>query len=199
MNIYTWETSSSVGRSSGIVLATNQAEADMHAYADCGAESLGPIVHKDPGLFVFNNSNLDAYTAGDIKLFFADPRTRTEYAEWAPLLMLAEDCKAGKYVEVNGQFVKRHSLDVVHAVKERWQDCGFRTCRASPGFTCAFRATRYAFIGGATVEFRERKRWVEFIKAVASAQVGKMVIIPKNECLHASKAEKELMEWLREG
>lgn len=40
--------------------------------------------------------NVDAYTPGDFKIFFNDPRTREEYLEWAPLLLVAEDYKAGK-------------------------------------------------------------------------------------------------------
>lgn len=40
--------------------------------------------------------NVDAYTPGDFKQFFADPRTRAEYLQWAPLLLTAEDYKAGK-------------------------------------------------------------------------------------------------------
>ena len=40
--------------------------------------------------------NVDAYTAGDYKQFYEDPRTRAEYLKWAPLLLAAEDFKAGK-------------------------------------------------------------------------------------------------------
>lgn len=40
--------------------------------------------------------NVDAYTPGDYKIFFADPRTREKYIQWAPLLMAAEDYHAGK-------------------------------------------------------------------------------------------------------
>ena len=40
--------------------------------------------------------NVSAYTPGDLKQFFADPRTREEYLQWAPLLMAAEDFYAGK-------------------------------------------------------------------------------------------------------
>lgn len=40
--------------------------------------------------------NVDAYTPGDFKIFFNDPRTRQEYLKWAPLLLVAEDYKAGK-------------------------------------------------------------------------------------------------------
>jgi len=40
--------------------------------------------------------NVDAYTPGDYKLFFADPRTRAEYLQWAPFLLAAEDWHAGK-------------------------------------------------------------------------------------------------------
>jgi hypothetical protein len=40
--------------------------------------------------------NVSAYQAGDFKIFFADPRTRAEYLEWAPLLLAAEDYVNGK-------------------------------------------------------------------------------------------------------
>jgi len=40
--------------------------------------------------------NIDAYTPGDFRQFFADPRTRAEYLKWAPLLLVAEDYHAGK-------------------------------------------------------------------------------------------------------
>lgn len=40
--------------------------------------------------------NASAYTPGDYKMFFADPRTRAEYLQWAPFLLGAEDFRAGK-------------------------------------------------------------------------------------------------------
>lgn len=40
--------------------------------------------------------NVSAYTPGDFKIFFADPRTRADYLEWAPYLLAAEDHHAGK-------------------------------------------------------------------------------------------------------
>lgn len=39
--------------------------------------------------------NADAYTPGDFKQFYDDPRTRAEYLKWAPVLLLAEEYKAG--------------------------------------------------------------------------------------------------------
>jgi hypothetical protein len=39
--------------------------------------------------------NVDAYTPGDFKKFFEDPRTRAEYLEWAPYLLEAEEYHAG--------------------------------------------------------------------------------------------------------
>ena len=36
-----------------------------------------------------------AYTPGDYRQFFADPRTRAEYLKWAPLLLEAEEWWAG--------------------------------------------------------------------------------------------------------
>jgi len=46
--------------------------------------------------------NVDAYTPGDFRQFFADPRTRAEYLQWAPMLLTAEDYKAGKTKHVAG-------------------------------------------------------------------------------------------------
>lgn len=40
--------------------------------------------------------NLDAYTPGDYRQFFDDPRTRQQYLKWAPFLLTGEDYKAGK-------------------------------------------------------------------------------------------------------
>ena len=40
--------------------------------------------------------NLDAYTPGDFHQFFDDPRTREKYLQWAPMLIEAEEYKAGK-------------------------------------------------------------------------------------------------------
>lgn len=40
--------------------------------------------------------NIDAYTPGDFRQFFDDPRTRQDYLRWAPLLLTAEDYYAGK-------------------------------------------------------------------------------------------------------
>jgi len=35
--------------------------------------------------------NVSAYNAGDFRMFYDDPRTRTDYLQWAPLLLPAED------------------------------------------------------------------------------------------------------------
>jgi hypothetical protein len=40
--------------------------------------------------------NVDAYAPGDYRQFYADPRTRADYLVWAPLMLAAEDYKAGK-------------------------------------------------------------------------------------------------------
>lgn len=40
--------------------------------------------------------NVSAYTPGDYKIFFSDPRTRANYLQWAPFLLAAEDYHAGK-------------------------------------------------------------------------------------------------------
>lgn len=39
--------------------------------------------------------NVSAYKLGDFKRFFADPRTRAKYLEWAPMLLSAEDYHRG--------------------------------------------------------------------------------------------------------
>ncbi len=39
--------------------------------------------------------NADAYTPGDFKIFFNDPRTRANYLQWAPYLLEAEEYHAG--------------------------------------------------------------------------------------------------------
>lgn len=38
--------------------------------------------------------NVSAYTPGDFKQFFADPRTRQDYLQWAPMLLEAEEYHA---------------------------------------------------------------------------------------------------------
>jgi hypothetical protein len=40
--------------------------------------------------------NVTAYQLGDFRQFFEDPRTRAEYLQWAPLLLVAEEMHAGK-------------------------------------------------------------------------------------------------------
>lgn len=40
--------------------------------------------------------NVSAYTPGDYKIFYNDPRTRADYLKWAPLLLAAEDYHAKK-------------------------------------------------------------------------------------------------------
>lgn len=39
--------------------------------------------------------NVDAYTPGDFRQFFDDPRTRADYLKWAPLLLESEEYHAG--------------------------------------------------------------------------------------------------------
>ncbi len=39
--------------------------------------------------------HVDAYRPGDFRQFFADPRTRADYLQWAPLLLEAEEYHAG--------------------------------------------------------------------------------------------------------
>ena len=42
--------------------------------------------------------NVSAYKMGDYKQFFQDPRTRAEYLQWAPMLLMAEEHHAGNLV-----------------------------------------------------------------------------------------------------
>jgi len=59
----------------------------------------GPPVGRKYGCKVGRVLNVDAYQPGDYRQFFNDPRTREEYLEWAPLLLAAEEYKAGRYGE----------------------------------------------------------------------------------------------------
>lgn len=43
--------------------------------------------------------NVSAYTPGDFKQFFTDPRTRSEYLKWAPYMLEAENWHAAKHKE----------------------------------------------------------------------------------------------------
>jgi len=52
--------------------------------------------------------NVTAYQPGDYKRFFADPRTRSNYLEWAPLMLAAEDYHAGK-IALGKPSRKQHS------------------------------------------------------------------------------------------
>ena len=66
-----------------------------------GRRSVGkPPVGQRYGCKVGRVLNVDAYQPGDYKIFFADPRTREEYLQWAPFLLAAEKFKAGKYEPV---------------------------------------------------------------------------------------------------
>jgi hypothetical protein len=53
--------------------------------------------------------NISAYTPGDFKIFFADPRTRADYLKWAPLLLAAEDhhAEAAKKAKAKKRRAKR--------------------------------------------------------------------------------------------
>jgi hypothetical protein len=63
------------------------------------APAEGPPVGRTYGCKLERLFNVDGYQAGDYKQFFADPRTRAEYLRWAPLLLSAEEYKAGRYGE----------------------------------------------------------------------------------------------------
>lgn len=51
--------------------------------------------------------NISAYRPGEFRQFFADPRTRAEYLQWAPLLLTAEDWHAGKLREFDSSNMGR--------------------------------------------------------------------------------------------
>jgi hypothetical protein len=46
--------------------------------------------------------NVSAYEPGDFRQFYADPRTRADYVQWAPLLLAAEEYWAGNLFPGNG-------------------------------------------------------------------------------------------------
>lgn len=56
----------------------------------------GKVVSKFVTVAATELLNVSAYTPGDYKRFFTDPRTRAEYIKWAPYLLAAEDWHAGK-------------------------------------------------------------------------------------------------------
>lgn len=62
---------------------------------------------------------LDNYQLGDYKQFFLDPRTRAEYLVWAPVLLVAEEYKAGiRTLETRGNRKSQDpdvDSDVTHA------------------------------------------------------------------------------------
>lgn len=51
--------------------------------------------------------NVSAYKPGDFKRFFQDPRTRSEYLEWAPFLIAAEEFHAGNVDPETGRKRKK--------------------------------------------------------------------------------------------
>ena len=53
------------------------------------------IVRKSISVPLSELLNISAYRKGDFKRFFADPRTREHYMQWAPLLLGAEDYLSG--------------------------------------------------------------------------------------------------------
>jgi hypothetical protein len=59
----------------------------------------GPPVARKYGCKASRVLHVDGYQAGDYKQFFTDPRTREEYIQWAPLLLAAEEYKAGRHGE----------------------------------------------------------------------------------------------------
>ena len=61
-----------------------------------GSRSFGEVLKATISVPLDKLFNVSAYQAGDFKRFFADPRTREKYLEWAPLLLSAEDYVNGK-------------------------------------------------------------------------------------------------------
>lgn len=61
-----------------------------------GARTFGELVKATISVPLDKLFNVSAYQQGDYKRFFADPRTRELYLEWAPLLLSAEEYVTGK-------------------------------------------------------------------------------------------------------
>lgn len=51
--------------------------------------------------------NVSAYTPGDCRQFYRDPRTRAEYLQWAPLLIAAEEFHAQNLNPESGNLLKK--------------------------------------------------------------------------------------------
>ncbi len=69
--------------------------------------------------------NVSAYTPGDFKRFYNDPRTRADYLEWAPLMLAAEEWHASGLTEV---FVPAcgHANSGKVSTNGQWQcDCDY--------------------------------------------------------------------------
>jgi hypothetical protein len=71
--------------------------------------------------------NIDAYTPGDFRQFYDDPRTRAEYAKWAYHLLLAEEYYAGN-VDDRGRPQTKAVAETCEVCKQTW----YRTHRC-PG------------------------------------------------------------------
>lgn len=65
---------------------------ERRSYRSFGANAALPRTFSCP---VERVLNVSAYTPGDFKQFFNDPRTRADYRQWAPLLLDAEEYHAG--------------------------------------------------------------------------------------------------------
>lgn len=63
----------------------------VNRYGDLGDKMIGDKITVPPSQLLC----VDAYRPGDYKRFYADPRTRAEYLQWAPLLLRAEEWYAG--------------------------------------------------------------------------------------------------------
>jgi hypothetical protein len=93
---------------------------DVWDYADI------PVRMEVPVDEVFNVS---AYTPGDFRQFYEDPRTRAQYLKWAPILLAAEEYHAGRKDGVPERFCT--SCDHRHV---RGAAC--QTVREDDGATC---------------------------------------------------------------
>jgi hypothetical protein len=63
--------------------------------------------------------NISAYKPGDYKTFYDDPRTREDYLEWAPWLLVAEDFHAGNPGGIHATRKKRREAERDKPKKKR--------------------------------------------------------------------------------
>jgi hypothetical protein len=66
-----------------------------HVYDDSADKDPKKLVGCRLVTKIKNLFNVSAYKPGDFRKFFADPRTRADYLQWAPFLLAAEEYHAG--------------------------------------------------------------------------------------------------------